>query len=58
MDVGSSGALLATLAAGTDADLVALDESGAAHTVIVRGEVHVTGGTAVRRGTFEECGHS
>lgn len=87
MDIGSAGALLATLrelvaggmpletalpaftrnparllrldgkgevAAGADADLVALDETGAAHTVIIRGEVHVRGGAAVRRGTFED----
>ncbi len=39
--------------AGLDADLVALDATGAAHTVIVRGEVHVRDGVAVRRGTFE-----
>jgi beta-aspartyl-dipeptidase (metallo-type) len=86
MDVGDSGALLATLAAaeaaglaltdalpafttnpagvlrlagkgaiaaGMDADLVALDATGAARTVIIRGEVHRRDGTAVRRGTFE-----
>jgi beta-aspartyl-dipeptidase (metallo-type) len=86
MDVGSAGALLATLAevlarglplaaalpaftsnparllrlagkgriaAGADADLVALDATGAARTVIIRGEVHVRAGAAVRRGTFE-----
>jgi beta-aspartyl-dipeptidase (metallo-type) len=41
------------IAAGADADLVALDETGATHTVIIRGEVHVRGGAAVRRGTFE-----
>ena len=77
MEVGSSGALLATLRAllerglpladalppfttnparllrlaakgtiapGADADLVALDAAGAAHTVIVRGEIHVADG--------------
>jgi len=86
MDVGSAGALLATLrealgrglsleqalpaftsnpakllrlsvkgviARGADADLVALDEQCATHTVLVRGEVVVEGGEAVRRGTFE-----
>jgi beta-aspartyl-dipeptidase (metallo-type) len=41
------------IAAGGDADLVALDAQGRAHTVIVRGEVHVREGAAVRRGTFE-----
>ena len=87
MDVGSSGALLATLrtllerglpladalppftsnparllrlagkgtiAAGADADLVALDSAGAPHTVIVRGEIHVMGGRIMRRGLFED----
>ena len=86
MDVGSSGALLATLrealsrgltleaalpaftanpakllrlkhkgrlAAGSDADLVVLDESHQADTVVVRGEIHVMDRTCVRRGTFE-----
>ena len=86
MDVGSAGALLATIrellaggtpletalpaftrnparllrldgkgeiAPGADADLVALDATGAAHTVIIRGEVHVRDGAAIRRGTFE-----
>jgi beta-aspartyl-dipeptidase (metallo-type) len=38
---------------GADADLVALDSGGGAHTVIVRGKIHVADGTAVRRGTFE-----
>jgi len=38
---------------GADADLVALDERGRAHTVIVRGEIHVRDGIAIRRGTFE-----
>jgi beta-aspartyl-dipeptidase (metallo-type) len=38
---------------GADADLVALDEAGGAHTVLVRGEIHVRDGAAVRRGTFE-----
>jgi beta-aspartyl-dipeptidase (metallo-type) len=86
MDVGSSGALLATMrellgagmaleavlpafssnparllrlsdkgkiAAGADADLVALDATGNADTVIIRGAVHVRSGNAIRRGTFE-----
>jgi beta-aspartyl-dipeptidase (metallo-type) len=86
MDVGSAGALLATLrealarglaleaalpsltsnpaqllrlarkgvlSIGNDADLVVLDEQLAAHTVIVRGEVHIEAGKPVRRGTFE-----
>jgi beta-aspartyl-dipeptidase (metallo-type) len=86
MDVGSAGALLATLrealqrgvgleaalpaftsnparllrltqkgylAAGKDADIVILDERGAARTVLVRGEIHVQDGKAVQRGTFE-----
>jgi beta-aspartyl-dipeptidase (metallo-type) len=38
---------------GADADLVALDEAGGAHTVLVRGEIHVRDGVASRRGTFE-----
>jgi beta-aspartyl-dipeptidase (metallo-type) len=87
MDVGSAGALLATLAelvargmplerallpftanpaeafrlpgrgriaAGAAADLVALDAAGQAHTVIVRGVVHVRDGAPVRRGLFEQ----
>ncbi|MBS0376090.1 MAG: beta-aspartyl-peptidase [Proteobacteria bacterium] len=41
------------IAAGADADLVALDATGGARTVIIRGEVHVRDGAAVRRGTFE-----
>jgi len=41
------------VAVGGDADLVALDETGGAHTVIIRGEVHLAGGQVVRRGTFE-----
>jgi beta-aspartyl-dipeptidase (metallo-type) len=86
MDVGSAGALLATvrealargmkleavlpamtsnparllrlsrkgrIAAGNDADLVVLDDRYAAHTVMVRGEIHVQDGTVVRPGTFE-----
>ena len=42
-----------TIAAGHDADLVVLDESQRADTVIVRGEIHVIDRTCVRRGTFE-----
>jgi beta-aspartyl-dipeptidase (metallo-type) len=86
MDVGSAGALLATLAellaqgltleealppftsnparllrlsgrgtiaVGAAADLVALDATGAAHSVIIRGTVHVAGGALVRRGNFD-----
>jgi len=86
MDVGTAGALLATLsellargmpiavalpaftsnparllrlprkgtiAVGADADFVALDATGAARTVIIRGEVHLRNGATVRRGTFE-----
>jgi beta-aspartyl-dipeptidase (metallo-type) len=41
------------IAVGADADLVALDATGAADTVIIRGAVHVRDGRAVRRGTFE-----
>jgi beta-aspartyl-dipeptidase (metallo-type) len=41
------------VAVGSDADLVALDATGGADTVIIRGVVHVQGGVAVRRGTFE-----
>jgi beta-aspartyl-dipeptidase (metallo-type) len=41
------------IVAGADADLVALDATGGADTVIIRGAVHVRGGKAVRRGTFE-----
>jgi len=41
------------ISAGADADLVALEASGAVHSVIIRGVVHVQGGVAVRRGTFE-----
>jgi len=39
--------------AGADADLVALDATGAAQTVIIGGQIHVRDGQAVRRGTFE-----
>jgi len=38
---------------GADADLVALDQAGRADTVLVRGEIHVRDGVAIRRGTFE-----
>jgi beta-aspartyl-dipeptidase (metallo-type) len=41
------------IATGNDADLVALDATGAADTVIIRGVVHVQDGSPVRRGTFE-----
>jgi beta-aspartyl-dipeptidase (metallo-type) len=41
------------IATGLDADFVALDATGAADTVIIRGIVHVQGGVALRRGTFE-----
>jgi beta-aspartyl-dipeptidase (metallo-type) len=41
------------IATNADADVVALDATGAAHTVIIRGEVHVRDGQPVRRGTFE-----
>jgi beta-aspartyl-dipeptidase (metallo-type) len=39
--------------AGADADLVVLDATGAAQTVIIGGQIHVRDGQAVRRGTFE-----
>jgi len=38
---------------GADADLLVLDETGHVHTVLVRGEIHVQDGVAIRRGTFE-----
>ncbi|NJD31160.1 MAG: beta-aspartyl-peptidase [Gammaproteobacteria bacterium] len=41
------------IAVGGDADLVALDAKDGAHTVIIRGIVHVQDGAPVRRGTFE-----
>ena len=41
------------LAVGHDADLVVLDESHRADTVVVRGEIHVIDRTCVRRGAFE-----
>ncbi len=39
---------------GADADLVALDDAGAAHDVIARGVVHVRGGHIKHHGTFED----
>jgi beta-aspartyl-dipeptidase (metallo-type) len=42
-----------TVAAGHDADLVVLDESHRADTVVVRGEIHVIDRTCIRPGTFE-----
>jgi beta-aspartyl-dipeptidase (metallo-type) len=39
--------------AGADADLLALDATGAADSVIIRGKVHVRDGKPVRSGTFE-----
>ena len=41
------------IAAGLDADLVALDATGAARTVIIGGVVHVQDGVVLRRGSFE-----
>src|SRR6185369_2617317 len=41
------------IAAGHDADLVVLDESHRADSVVVRGEIHVIDRTCIRRGTFE-----
>lgn len=41
------------IARGLAADLVALDETGAAETVIIGGVVHVDGGKPIRRGSFE-----
>ena len=41
------------IAVGADADLVGLDVKGHAATVIVRGELHVRDGVAMRRGMFE-----
>ncbi|MFO1406714.1 MAG: beta-aspartyl-peptidase [Steroidobacteraceae bacterium] len=38
---------------GADADLVALDARGRAHTVVARGVVHLRAGVPERRGTFE-----
>ncbi len=42
------------IAVGVDADLVALDAVGNAHTVIARGVVHVRDGAIERRGMFED----
>ena len=42
------------IAVGVDADLVALDAAGNAHTVIARGAVHVRDGVIERRGMFED----
>jgi beta-aspartyl-dipeptidase (metallo-type) len=42
-----------SIAVGADADLVALDATGGAQTVIIQGEVHVRDSVAIRRGTFE-----
>jgi len=39
---------------GADADLVALDDAGAAHDVIARGVVHVRDGHIKHHGTFED----
>lgn len=36
-----------------DADLVALDAGGAAHTVVIGGTIHVRAGQCLERGTFE-----
>jgi beta-aspartyl-dipeptidase (metallo-type) len=41
------------IAVGAHADLVSLDATGAVQSVIIRGAVHVRGGVAERRGTFE-----
>jgi beta-aspartyl-dipeptidase (metallo-type) len=41
------------IAAGSDADVVVIDEAGAVRDVMARGAWHVRGGQAVRRGTFE-----
>ena len=41
------------IAAGLDADLVALDDEGGAHDVWVRGVVHRRAGVTMRRGMFE-----
>jgi beta-aspartyl-dipeptidase (metallo-type) len=45
-----------TIRTGADADLVALDATGRAQTVIIRGTVHVQDGEPLRRGTFEHHG--
>jgi beta-aspartyl-dipeptidase (metallo-type) len=41
------------LAAGSDADLVVLDDQGGVESVMARGAWHLVEGVAVRRGTFE-----
>ena len=41
------------IAVGADADLIGLDERGAAHEVLIGGVVHVNGGEVRRRGNFE-----
>jgi len=41
------------IAAGADADLVALDENGAAHDVFIAGRAHLRDGAVLRRGNFE-----
>lgn len=45
------------IAVGADADLVALDDAGAAHDVVAGGVVHVRGGSRIRAGTFEAPTH-
>jgi beta-aspartyl-dipeptidase (metallo-type) len=45
-----------TISLGADADLVALDATGRAQTVIIRGTMHVRDGELLRRGTFESQG--
>jgi beta-aspartyl-dipeptidase (metallo-type) len=45
-----------TISAGADADLVALDATGQAQTVIIRGTMHLLDGVVLRRGTFENQG--
>jgi beta-aspartyl-dipeptidase (metallo-type) len=42
-----------TIEAGADADLVALDENGAAFDVFIAGRPHLLGGAVLRRGNFE-----
>lgn len=44
------------IAAGMDADITALDETGAARDVMISGAWHVRDGVLARRGTFEEQG--
>jgi beta-aspartyl-dipeptidase (metallo-type) len=45
-----------TIRTGADADLVALDATGRAQTVIIRGTMHVHDGELLRRGDFEHHG--